>query len=130
MSWDSLKRAGDGSEGLKSQLDETVRQRQAAVRRRVASIDAILGMEQRLQEERANVERARREHAVEAVKAFQERYNAAVANLQVLWEEGRLPGRDSANDCADASAGQGGHTPGGRHCPCRADSIKLRNCGG
>jgi hypothetical protein len=83
---------GDGGEGLKSQLDETVRQRQAAIRKRSACVDAIVAMEQQLQVERAAVEAERREHAVEAVAQFQARYNAAVANLQALWEEGRLLG--------------------------------------
>jgi hypothetical protein len=83
---------GDDADGLKSQLDETERQRQAAIRKRSACVDAILGMEAALQAERVAAEARRQAHAVEAVKAFTERYNAAVANLQALWEEGRLLG--------------------------------------
>jgi hypothetical protein len=69
----------DDSDELKAQLDETQRQRQAAIRRRVASTDAIVALEPALHE--------RREHAIEAVKAFEIRYNATIQTLQSLWSE-------------------------------------------
>jgi hypothetical protein len=81
---------GESGDGLRVQLEDVAQQRQAAIRRRAASIAAIVGMEPALQGERAAMERQRQEYAAEAVRAFGERYKAAVAALQGLWEEGRI----------------------------------------
>ena len=80
------------SEELHQQLDDVVQQRQAAVRRRSSAVDGIMTLEPALQAERAAVEAQRREYAVQAVEQFQRRYEAAVAQLQGLWEEGRILG--------------------------------------
>jgi hypothetical protein len=78
------------TEELRRQLADVVAERESAVRRRSASIAAIVELEPALQTERAAVEQQQREHAVEAVRAFQARYEACVGQLQALWEEGRV----------------------------------------
>jgi hypothetical protein len=84
---------GDSSDGLKAQLDETVRQRQAAIRRRSACADGILAMEPALQAERAAAEARRQEHATQVASEFRARYDSAIATLQRLWAEADLLSR-------------------------------------
>ena len=47
-------------------------------------------MEAPLRAERASLEERRRAYAVEAVQAFEQRYDACVAQLQQLWAEGKI----------------------------------------
>lgn len=87
-----LDRAAGLNESAESRakIADVVQQRQAATRRRGATIASIMDMEPVLQAEREALEAARREYAGQAVQAFQERYSAAVGELQALWEEGRV----------------------------------------
>jgi hypothetical protein len=73
---------------LRERLDAVVGGRAIAIRRRSAAAAAIVELEGALRAEREVVEQQRQAHAVEAVCAFQTRYNAAVAVLQGLWNEG------------------------------------------
>jgi hypothetical protein len=79
--------------GLRAQLSEAQTQRASAVRRRAATVDGIVALEAPLRAARIAVEAERQAYAVEAVRAFEARYSAAVVALQTLWAEGEALGR-------------------------------------
>jgi hypothetical protein len=84
---------GDSADGLRAEFDQTVKEREAAVRRRGAAAQAILGLEPQLQSERQRIEAVREKHVTQIAREFQTRYNAAIEILQRLWAEADLLSR-------------------------------------
>ncbi len=80
------------TEALRNQLADVTREREAAVRRRMAAVGALTELEGPLQAERLALEAQRQRYAAEAVRAFEARYAAAVSELQACWEAGRALG--------------------------------------
>jgi hypothetical protein len=72
---------------LRAQLDETVRQRQGAARRRAASTDALLAMESALQTERTIAEAERQKIVAEVAREFGARWRQACDALSTLRAE-------------------------------------------
>jgi hypothetical protein len=83
----SEARGNSDADGLRQQLDDTVRERQAAIRRRVASVDALLEMEPALRSDRGIVETERRQVAAEVAQDFGKRWQQACDALAVLRAE-------------------------------------------
>jgi hypothetical protein len=84
---------GDSADGLRAELDHVAKEREAAVRRRGAALQAILTLEGRLQSERQRAEAERQSRASEVIAEFLRRYDRAVSDLQALWAEGDLLSR-------------------------------------
>jgi hypothetical protein len=83
---------GEGADALHKRLEDVIGQRQSAIRRRSASIEAIGELEGPLQAARAAAERERQAHGIVALAEFRRRYDDATSNLQALWNEGKLLG--------------------------------------
>ena len=87
-------RADSGAIGdLRGRLDDVARQRQATVRKRVASVEGLLQLESALRADRAAVESERERIAGEVARAFGERWQRACQTLSDLRAEALVLGR-------------------------------------
>jgi hypothetical protein len=89
----SEARGDAGADDLRRQLVDIVHQRQAAVRRRASSVDALLEMEPALETERGIAEQERQRIAGEIVREFSARWREACDRLAALRAEAEVLAR-------------------------------------